>query len=1161
MLITMLPIPDNPPLTAQECRAKYRTYCKVSKVLEKDDVYEAEVLTEALKDQLRGRARALLQENRQRPVMLSYCSDATPILCQVVRTVASEGGTFMRRQGNRLHELLLQRGCLVANVRPGVYETAHLCEDPRPLSKGKGGWEHFTAATQFFGMLRHEGHEGFCITHLAFDRAVYQPVLRHMSGRHAAYYDPQHGPDLGHRSHVLWLTDWLIGTPCACHDTHNALKWAVDEWIDAPGLKDLHIAVESLRNGYDLLVLRVRTFLSRHLFARKQPMDFEEATTFWRVMGVDATWLDRVARLDLSWNPETRRLRVNRCGLGDQELLVETEIVMLYVMKFSRFSDSRWGSMAACSRTLLASVECGLDELFRITRDDPTAVGRSAHLTGYARFTAAIRVFAGVTAMCGYITDVVLFDLMQDDRLGLRVDDVEDEMAREMIFLENVPDAVWDRLAHLSRPDAHPSVLKSDCIRAGHIACSYMYERFVREARGYPWRLARGAVEQNIEELVELPKSAVRDLDPLTMKVRTLGRKRIVNASLLADTVRMLLQIQWSTLAVEQAHGSAAAIRRVHPGYSANVLSLRSMLHTMRHVFFPSPLRVRLAKVDTALSKVGSKKPHKIPAKGMYFKVFSKRVREVRKRQGKTTSGALMRNIMRSSEQSFSALAPEAREYYEGLALHRIREKTTAQREELQHLRLRKKNIVEDEKEDARSRALMKLSDVRFSDNTMDQLANRVQVLARNRQNIAVLREEAWVAPGKPDVGVMETFDKLATHGLLAGKTVADPVLKLLADKRSELRGHLLCAPFVGAPKTAYFILFANAGKRDVQFLPLQERDDMPPVMGEESLDEDMTLALEHTLFRYTYHTGDYIPYKDLPTKVPEELFFIEGGAFVGSRNTRADFEPEMLKDFAARHRFQAKEPVEKPAAKPRAKGAASLSKKQKKWLEQRPWAKEFVEDLLPLEDVPSSSTMAPAPPTELAQAVLEEDELSDIDDETKQAVWEELEGTRLAWCLTDTETSENFFTTVRGGVWTIKNKGVAVDVGAAYARRGLPRYWAAKYSMGRMASFSFALYGEDTARILSDEWCFRCQWFFVIWRGQEDLNYLYQPEDGKGYIPSEAFIDVYLSLPSLGPITDRCSEIFNLFPSEPVEPSKGRKKKGKRPKGKKMRGVSSKVA
>eukprot|EP00972_Heterocapsa_arctica_P101396 14943374-Heterocapsa_arctica.AAC.1 len=77
-----------------------------------------------------------------------------------------------------------------------------------------------------------------------------------MEQRLGLYYEVVGGPSPRTGPIALQeLLGWHLGTGCAAHDAHNALKWGLQTVTGDTGsiVRKLHVCLESLRNAYDLL--------------------------------------------------------------------------------------------------------------------------------------------------------------------------------------------------------------------------------------------------------------------------------------------------------------------------------------------------------------------------------------------------------------------------------------------------------------------------------------------------------------------------------------------------------------------------------------------------------------------------------------------------------------------------------------------------------------------------------------------------------------------------------------------------------------------------------------------------------------------------------------------------------------------------------------------
>jgi hypothetical protein len=62
------------------------------------------------------------------------------------------------------------------------------------------------------------------------------------------------------------LLTWFTGNVCVNHSTHNGLRWGLASFTsDLKCMRSAYIALESLRNGYDLLVQFLGRWISQRI--------------------------------------------------------------------------------------------------------------------------------------------------------------------------------------------------------------------------------------------------------------------------------------------------------------------------------------------------------------------------------------------------------------------------------------------------------------------------------------------------------------------------------------------------------------------------------------------------------------------------------------------------------------------------------------------------------------------------------------------------------------------------------------------------------------------------------------------------------------------------------------------------------------------------------
>eukprot|EP00971_Amphidinium_carterae_P077633 1534811-Amphidinium_carterae.1 len=96
------------------------------------------------------------------------------------------------------------------------------------------------------------GVRGLSVSHYCFDRGCFSALSPLIYRRHKLYHASCVRADEGARN-AGELSDLVVFTACANHDTQNALKWGLQPWSSKEILRDLFIYMESMRNGFDYM--------------------------------------------------------------------------------------------------------------------------------------------------------------------------------------------------------------------------------------------------------------------------------------------------------------------------------------------------------------------------------------------------------------------------------------------------------------------------------------------------------------------------------------------------------------------------------------------------------------------------------------------------------------------------------------------------------------------------------------------------------------------------------------------------------------------------------------------------------------------------------------------------------------------------------------------
>ena len=116
-----------------------------------------------------------------------------------------------------------------------------------------------------------------------------------------------------------------------------------------------------------------------------------------------------------------------------------------------------------------------------------------------------------------------------------------------------------------------------------------------------PWKLCRGNIQSNLEDL----KEEDQPLEPVSAAIWELMHLGYPMAKLVA-AVKLMAHIPWAPLPCEQMHGSLAIFRKRHPDFGALVLISRALMLQFSRVIMPSVSKAEkdLAKVSRLLEKL-----------------------------------------------------------------------------------------------------------------------------------------------------------------------------------------------------------------------------------------------------------------------------------------------------------------------------------------------------------------------------------------------------------------------------------------------------------------------------------------------------------------------------------------------------------------------------
>ena len=1096
-----------------ELRSECLALCRVSSALDSKTLVKLEQIVEALKRHMEKKATLFLEKHQHSPLLVSYAADATPLLVNSTSSMKSLSTGSTRRSGRHLVEFLMQTCFYKAKNATGDMEMVITLTDPKPLTKGKRGWNLFSAACDFLPLLRRRGHKAICVQHMAADRAVFSSLDRHLRGRQSAFYDPQHGPDLGTEAPLLQSTDWMVSNPCAVHDAHNGLQWGLSALTDATTLDDLHIVVESIRNTFASLREHIPAFLHQNLRCHEPPQPAtDEVRMVWALLGVEPSWIEHIASLNPVWSGGC--LYINDCEDQEQSTIEQVSHLFFYLMRWRKFTQSRWGSIGTSCRALVATTLLGLPTLVSMTRADPHV--SDYHLRGFERLSPKVMEFAIAAAAASYPMENFILAMLHDDRLLSNLTVLEEDLAEEMHYLDTLPLGVWERLASIEQTIS-PYGLQNSTLHAAHTSLAYLHEKTLRQTRLMPWSLCLGNVDFNLHELAVL---VTPPEEQVARKIWHLLRSGYPQREI-HEAVTLLKEVPWSTQGVERSHGSLASLHKYHPQYSLATLAARATLHQCRALFSENAEQVALQKHQEEIAKLQRSLARSVSARNVFLAELASTVSTTTAQRRDQPSSP--QDLVRLSHKLYEQLDDFQKLQYEAKAA----EATSSRQASLlqvqdsltQSFLLQTQRQRQEQKEVG---VLNTLASCRFTQDDYEALHTLLAEPGLAGPALQRLRHRCLEAPEEPPPPTKLVFQQAYE---------ADPVATQENDAQPEwiktvcrnreyfAQGLFLHLTDLQHLHEGFVLVVASQSPLKAVFLRVELHLPMLDCTVGSALGKGIAKAQEWFNWEFTICPLNYVVSSDIPLPHDsEEILWLDNMQFVGEGKLVSDSRPMRLASVISRLGLP---------SKPRPDDENHHQKQRKRKAEQHlpdfPWLQAHIAESRQTSRPTSTSSQQTSRRPALNDPPQPEPQPLDLAE-----VWQQLEEKRLEWA--DTGLSDAFYLQVRGGAWTAAHRQVAFDSLMAAAKKGVASEWAKRFHMGQVITFSYNLYSEEAAHKMAEAWIRKCQHFFdlCVERGSLDTPIPQQELGAYADADFDAWVD---ALPPGSAVAKRAAKVQTLMP------------------------------
>ena len=525
---------------------------------------------EISKEVMQVTVKTMVDKNIHQPMLRSSQSDGTPIRYKV-REVLDVAGKLVTLRGKGSTEFQVGLSMYRTFSQTDGEETGALLQDPQPLTEGKKSPALFETDKHYWLSLRQLGHQGIAIEHYAWDRGCFSSLSQLWKQWHSMMSTSWGTNHTMRSAEILWLQEWVIATPCVNHDINKAIEWAM--WFDDSTkemLTELHIALESLRNSFDVIVKHIGRFIAQRLeFADALPeQDLDPLRSLWFALGFNDEMVSMLVDvLELRWTDGKYIISKDVEGMASVSL-VQTALLKLW--RWKQFTASRFLGIGKCTAVLTASLLTGIAELVASIVDEETT--SLYYLKGFGRLSTDVRVWAVQASLASRPMEAVQSICLKDGRVVKQLPEIRAAMSKAISTLETLDSFVWDALSEVCK-DLDSASLRDSVLRIAYISCGFFRYRTLDAAEGLPWSLACGDIQTNLSWLYNQPEPT----EPTTWKIWCLLHISW-NRHELQSGVSLLLQICWRTLPSEQYHGTVAALHRHHPDYELNTLRSRATI-------------------------------------------------------------------------------------------------------------------------------------------------------------------------------------------------------------------------------------------------------------------------------------------------------------------------------------------------------------------------------------------------------------------------------------------------------------------------------------------------------------------------------------------------------------------------------------------------------
>eukprot|EP00971_Amphidinium_carterae_P173831 3445766-Amphidinium_carterae.1 len=370
---------------------------------------------------------------------------------------------------------------------------------------------------------------------------------------------------------------WQTSVGCACHDSHNALKWAFTMLFDQNTelLKHLYVSV----SVYKTCVVKCWGGLwswFETVLVGADACDLQPKAVlddFYSCLGASQAMVQLLAHdAQAHWCPDKKLLYCANSFLREPSSMERLSEALFECWHLDQFTTSRWTTIGTSCRQLTLAICTGWMQCFKFLSDTGVLSGfesGDSHV-----LSADGQSFACVIGLTSYVPDAMLAFCLSENPLAQHRHGARDAINVERVYLEHVPMSVWERLAAYFQHG--PVELRHKVLLGSNICMSYLQTRVFDRLEELPWSLCHGDIQQNLRDLQAQPAPPH---DNVSSKIWGLLQSGST-IQFIEEGVRLLAMASFTSQFVEKLHASMSLVRRHHPSYGERTLCARLLPNT-----------------------------------------------------------------------------------------------------------------------------------------------------------------------------------------------------------------------------------------------------------------------------------------------------------------------------------------------------------------------------------------------------------------------------------------------------------------------------------------------------------------------------------------------------------------------------------------------------